>query len=65
MIEDFAATKTCINALQRFASAGLSVEAHAGYFDDGTDNGRIEWGDGTIDLGTNTGAKPNACNWIK
>ena len=37
MIEDFAATETCIGALQQFAAAGLMVEAHAGYFADGTD----------------------------
>jgi hypothetical protein len=149
MVEDFAATETCISALRDFAAAGLSVEAHAGYFEDGTDkfcasppvnslaafligagagayyacapgwssdprwpavadpwldplpqyarplgapladasrspagmwtrrfasgtnvsfnaktgNGRIAWGDGTIDLGKNTGVQPDACKW--
>ena len=37
MIEDFAATEACIVALQQFATAGLRVEVHAGYFEDGTD----------------------------
>jgi hypothetical protein len=151
MIEDFAATETCIGALREFAAAGLSVEAHAGYFADGTDdfcasapvnslaafligagagayyacapgwssdprwpaardpwldawpqyarplgaplanatrsargmwtrrfaagtnvsfnaetgNGRIEWADGTVDLGTNSGGAADACKWWK
>ncbi len=151
MIEDFAATEECIGALRELAAAGAPVEAHAGYFADGTDarcasppvnslaafligagerayyacapgwttdarwpavadpwldripqyarplgaplanatrsprgmwtrrfasgtnvsfnaltgNGRIAWGDGTVDLGTNSGAAPDACKWWK
>lgn len=149
MIEDFAATEACIGALQQLAAAGAPVEAHAGYFVDGSDakcasppinslaafligagerayyacapgwttdarwpavadpwldalpqyarplgapladaarspqgmwtrrfasgtnvsfnaktgNGRIAWGDGTVDLGTNSGSAPDACKW--
>jgi hypothetical protein len=37
MIEDFAATEGCILALQELAGRGLRVEAHAGYFEDGSD----------------------------
>jgi hypothetical protein len=37
MIEDFAATEGCIGALQELAGRGLRVEAHAGYFADGSD----------------------------
>ena len=149
MIEDFAATEGCIGALQELAGRGLRVEAHAGYFKDGSDaacarppinslaafligagegayyacapgwttdprwpavadpwldslpqyrralgaplgnasrsargmwtrrfasgtnvsfnaetgNGRIAWGDGTVDLGANTGGVVTACRW--
>ena len=149
MIEDFAATEACIGALQKFAASGHLVEAHAGYFLDGSDRqcaappinslaafligagegayyacapgwssdprwpavadswldrlpqyarplgaplanasrspsgmwtrhfasgvhvsfnaqtgkGRIVWGDGTIDLGKNSGSSPDACKW--
>ena len=149
MIEDFAATEGCITTLQELAGRGLRVEAHAGYFADGSDafcaappinslaafligagegayfacapgwttdprwpavadpwldplpqysrplgaplgsatrtprgiwtrrfasgtnvsfnpltgNGRIAWGSGAVDLGTNTGGAVNACRW--
>ena len=38
MLEDFAATETCIDALRTFAAGGVTVEVHAGYFQDGTDD---------------------------
>ena len=37
MVEDFGANETCIIALRDFAAAGRAVEAHAGYFPDGSD----------------------------